>query len=247
MGQLAGKTALVTGASRGIGRDIAVRLAEEGASVLCVATNEALLREVVGAIEGKGGKAAFAVADVSRPADADSVVEKVVKDWGKLDILVNNAGITRDNLLMRMKDEEFDRVLEVNLKGAFNLCRAAARPMMKQRAGRIVNISSVVGMVGNPGQANYAASKGGLIAMTKSVARELGSRGITANCVCPGFIDTEMTQKLTEDQRKALAGTIALGRLGKTSDVSGVVAFLAGPGADYVTGQDIVVDGGMTM
>ncbi|KAF0244949.1 MAG: 3-oxoacyl-acyl-carrier protein [Planctomycetota bacterium] len=247
MGVLAGKTAIVTGASRGIGRDIALKLAEEGAAVLCVATNEALLKDTVTAIESKGGKGAYAIADVSKPAEADAVVERIVKDWGKIDVLVNNAGITRDNLLMRMKDEEFDRVIEVNLKGAFNLIRAATRPMMKARTGRIVNISSVVGLIGNPGQANYAASKGGMIAMTKSVARELGSRGITANTVCPGFIETEMTGKLTEDQKKALFANIALGRFGKTSDVAGVVAFLASPAADYITGQDIVVDGGMTM
>ncbi len=247
MALLTGKTALVTGASRGIGRDIALKLAEEGASVLCVATNEALLRETVAAIEAKGGKAAYAIADVSKVAEAEAVIEKIGKDWGKLDVLVNNAGITRDNLLMRMKDEEWDRVMEVNLKGAFNLIRAAARPMMKARAGKIVNISSVVGLIGNPGQANYAASKGGMIAMTKSVARELGSRGITANTVCPGFIETEMTGKLTEEQKKALFANIALGRFGKTSDVAGVVAFLASAAADYITGQDIVVDGGMTM
>ena len=165
---LAGKTAIVTGASRGIGRDIALKLAEEGAAVLCVATNEALLKETVTAIESKGGKGAYAIADVSKVAEAESVIERIMKDWSKLDILVNNAGITRDNLLMRMKDEEFDRVIEVNLKGAFNLIRAATRPMMKARAGKIVNISSVVGLIGNPGQANYAASKGGMIAMTKS-------------------------------------------------------------------------------
>jgi 3-oxoacyl-[acyl-carrier protein] reductase len=244
---LAGKTAVVTGASRGIGRDIALKLAEEGAAVLCVATNEALLKETVTAIESKGGKGAYAIADVSKVADAEAVIERIMKDWAKLDILVNNAGITRDNLLMRMKDEEFDRVIEVNLKGAFNLIRAATRPMMKARTGKIVNISSVVGQIGNPGQANYAASKGGMIAMTKSVARELGSRGITANTVCPGFIETEMTGKLTEDQKKALFANIALGRFGKTADVAGVVAFLASSAADYITGQDIVVDGGMTM
>jgi 3-oxoacyl-[acyl-carrier protein] reductase len=247
MPSLAGKTALVTGASRGIGRDIAAALAAEGAAVMCVATNEALLKEAVGAIEGKGGKAAYAVADVADAGQAEAVVERVVKEWGRLDVLVNNAGITRDNLLMRMKDEEWERVLAVNLKGAFHLIRAAARPMMKQRSGRIVNVASVVGLIGNPGQANYAASKGGMIAMTKSVARELGSRGITANTVCPGFIETEMTGKLTEDQKKALFSNIALGRFGRTTDVAGVVAFLAGPAAEYITGQDIVVDGGMTM
>ncbi|NUN49819.1 MAG: 3-oxoacyl-[acyl-carrier-protein] reductase [Candidatus Brocadiae bacterium] len=247
MPTLTGRTALVTGASRGIGRGLAQALAAEGAAVLCVATNEALLKEAVGGIEAGGGKAAWAVADVSKSAEADAVVERILKDFGRLDILVNNAGITRDNLLMRMKDEEFDRVLEVNLKGAFNLIRAAARPMMKARGGKIINIASVVGLVGNPGQANYSASKGGMIAMTKSVAKELGSRGITANCVCPGFIDTEMTQKLTDDQKKALSQNIALGRFGTVQDVAAVVTFLAGPGSDYMTGQEIVVDGGMVM
>ncbi|MBI2921829.1 MAG: 3-oxoacyl-[acyl-carrier-protein] reductase [Planctomycetes bacterium] len=247
MGHLEGRTALVTGASRGIGKEIARKLAEEGAAVLCVATNEGLLREVSGEIAAKGGKAAYAIADVSRAAEAEGVIEKAVKDWGRLDVLVNNAGITRDNLLMRMKDEEWDRVLEVNLKGAFLMCRAVARPMMKQRGGRIVNVSSVVGRIGNPGQANYSASKGGLIAMTKSIAKELGSRGITANAVCPGFIDTEMTQKMTEEQKKLLFGNIPLGRFGKPADVAAVVAFLAGPGADFITGQEIVVVGGLTM
>ena len=242
---LDGKRAVVTGGGQGIGRAIALKLAALGASVAVVDLNGETAASVAGEIESAGGSAMSVPLDVSDP-DAVAAAFKEINDvMGGIDILVNNAGITRDNLVMRMTPQDWDLVLAVNLKGAFNCIRAAARTMMSQRYGRIVNISSVVGVIGNAGQANYAASKGGLIALTKSVAKELGSRGITANAIAPGYIDTPMTSSLTEKVRDEFAAKIVLRRFGTPEDVANVVAFLASDGADYITGQTINVDGGM--
>ncbi|OXM15956.1 3-oxoacyl-[acyl-carrier-protein] reductase [Paenibacillus herberti] len=245
---LTGKTALVTGASRGIGRAIAVALAEAGADVAVnYSGSEAAAAETAAAVEALGRKALILKGDVGKSADFDGLVKSVLEAWGKVDILVNNAGITRDNLIMRMKEEEFDQVIETNLKGVFNGIKAVSRPMMKQRFGRIINISSVVGALGNPGQANYVAAKAGVIGLTKSSARELSSRGITVNCVAPGFIETDMTGKLPEEARQALLGGIPLARLGKPEDIAAAVRFLASDAAGYMTGQTVHVDGGMYM
>jgi 3-oxoacyl-[acyl-carrier protein] reductase len=245
---LAGKAALVTGASRGIGREVALRLAEAGAKVALVARTKAALEEVEAAIRAKGGEACAIAADVADPASVQAAVsEAMVRQGGRLDILVNNAGITKDGLLVRMADDDFDRVVKTNLGGTFLFTRAAARPMMKQRAGRIVNISSVIGIRGNPGQANYAASKAGIIGFTKSVARELASRGVTANVVAPGFVATDMTAALTEEQRAKILAEVPLGAIGKAAHVADAVLFLASPLAEYVTGAVIVVDGGLAM
>jgi len=242
------KTALVTGASRGIGRAIALELARNGADVAVnYAGNALAAEEVVAAIEAMG-RTAFAIqADVAVSSEAEQMIGAVTERFGKLDILVNNAGITRDNLLMRMKEEEFDAVIATNLKGVYNCIRAVTRPMMKQRSGRIINISSVVGALGNPGQANYAAAKAGVIGLTKSVARELASRGITVNCVAPGFIATDMTDKLSDDVKEALLKQIPLGTLGSPVQIASVVRFLASDDASYMTGQTLHVDGGMYM
>jgi len=242
------KTALVTGASRGIGRAIALELARNGADVAVnYAGNALAAEEVVAAIEAMG-RTAFAIqADVAVSSEAEQMIGAVTERFGKLDILVNNAGITRDNLLMRMKEEEFDAVIATNLKGVYNCIRAVTRPMMKQRSGRIINISSVVGALGNPGQANYAAAKAGVIGLTKSVARELASRGITVNCVAPGFIATDMTDKLSDDVKEALLKQIPLGTLGSPEQIASVVRFLASDDASYMTGQTLHVDGGMYM
>ncbi|MBI5366132.1 MAG: 3-oxoacyl-[acyl-carrier-protein] reductase [Planctomycetes bacterium] len=244
---LAGKAAIVTGASRGIGREIALALAEAGAAVLCAATNEALLAETVKAITDKGGKAQAVKADVALAADAEKLAAAALAAWGRIDILVNNAGITRDNLLLRMKEEEWDQVLAVNLKGCFNCTKAVVRPMMKQRAGKIINLSSVIGLTGNPGQANYAASKAGIIALTQSAAKEFGSRNLQINAIAPGFITTDMTAALGDDVKTKMLANIPLGRLGTPRDVANAVLFLASGMSDYVTGQVIVVDGGMVM
>lgn len=241
---LSGKSALVTGSTRGIGREIAAALAACGARVAVAGRDEAKAREVASAI---GARAQGFGADVSDAAQVAALVESVEKNFGALDILVNNAGITRDNLLVRIKDEDWDAVLDANLKGAFAAIRAATRGMMKRRWGRIVNISSVVGLTGNKGQANYAASKAGLIGLTKAIAQELASRNILVNAIAPGFIETEMTAALAEDQRAALAERIPLGRLGTGADVASAVAFLASEHAAYITGQVLVVDGGMVM
>ena len=245
--RLDGKTAIVTGASRGIGRDIALTLAESGAAVAAVATKEELLKSLVAEIAAKGGKALALPADLSKPGEADRVVEAAVKELGRLDVLVNNAGITRDNLLIRMKDEEWDQVLQVNLTVAFRLTRAATKVMMRQKYGRVVNISSVSGITGNAGQANYAAAKAGLIAFTKTVAKEFSSRNITANVVAPGFIDTDMTRALGDKVHEEVLKRIPLARFGTGADIAKAVLYLASPWGDYVTGQVLIVDGGLTL
>jgi 3-oxoacyl-[acyl-carrier protein] reductase len=238
---------LVTGGTRGIGRAVVRAFAEAGARVVFTGTNEEAAAETVRA-SGGGDRVRFEKGDVADAAAAKAVVEAATAHGGgRLDVLVNNAGITRDNLLLRMTDEEWDRVLAVNLTGAFAMTRAAARPLMKSKRGRIVNVASVVGLMGNAGQANYAASKGGLIALTKSCARELAGRGVTANVVAPGYVATDMTAHLPAGAAEALLGRIPLARLGTVEDVAGVVKFLASPAAGYVTGQVICVDGGMVM
>jgi 3-oxoacyl-[acyl-carrier protein] reductase len=241
------KVAAITGASRGIGRSIALFLAGEGAKVVASARNSAELEKLVAEIKEKGGEAIAVAGDVAVTADADRLVDAAVAAYGRLDILVNNAGITRDGLLLRMKDEDWDAVLNVNLKGAFLCTRAAAKVMSKQRYGRIINISSVVGEMGNAGQANYCASKAGLLGLTKSVARELARRNVTVNAVTPGFIVTDMTEALPEKTREELASQIPLGRLGDAEDIAHAVLFLASDGAGYVTGQVLGVNGGMYM
>lgn len=245
---LEGKAALVTGASRGIGRAIAIRLAEAGADVAVnYSGSEQAAEEVVRHIESLGRRAFKVKADVASSAQVEEMVKQVLDQFGKLDILVNNAGITRDNLIMRMKEEEFDQVMNTNLKGVFNCIKAVTRPMMKQRSGKIINISSVVGVLGNPGQANYVAAKAGVIGLTKSAARELASRNIAVNAVAPGFIETDMTDKLTTEQREQMLQQIPAARLGKPEDIARVVRFLASDDAAYMTGQTIHVDGGMYM
>ena len=245
---LDGKTALVTGASRGIGRAIALRLAAEGARVaINYAGNVKAAEEVKAAVEAAGGAAILCQADISDSAAVEAMVADVVKEFGTIDILVNNAGITRDTLLMRMKDEDFAKVLDTNLKGVFYCTKAVSKLMMKKRSGRIVNMASVVGLVGNAGQTNYAAAKAGVIGFSKSAARELASRGITVNVVAPGFIGTDMTAVLPEAvKEKTLAG-IPLGKMGEPEDVANAVLFLASDQASYITGQVVNVDGGMVM
>ena len=243
--ELQGQIALVTGGSRGIGRAVAQSLAEAGARVAVVARDEARAAQTATELPGEGHRGYSC--DVGDSTSVATLFERVESELGTPDILVNNAGVTRDNLLMRIKDEDWDAVLDTNLRGAFNTIRAISRGMMKKRAGRIINITSVVGITGNKGQANYAASKAGLIGLTKSAAKELASRGILVNAVAPGYIETDMTSELPEAAREALQGQIAVGRLGKPEDVASVVRFLAGPGAAYVTGQVLVVDGGMVI
>ena len=244
---LQGKLALVTGATRGIGRAIALELGGQGATVIGTATSEAGAAEIGKAFVQAGVTGAGMVLNVRDAAGCDALIEAVQKAHGDVAILVNNAGITRDNLALRMKDSEWDDVIDTNLKAVFRLSRAVMRGMMKARWGRIVNITSVVGASGNPGQANYAAAKAGVVGMTKSLARELGSRNITVNCVAPGFIDTDMTRALPEAQRTALLGQIPLGRLGAAEDIAAAVAYLASPAAAYVTGCVLHVNGGMYM
>lgn len=245
---LTGKIALVTGASRGIGRQIAVTLAGYGATVIVNYNgSQAKAEEVVKEIEANGGQATAIQCNVVEFDEAKELIDGVIKTYGRLDILVNNAGITRDNLIMKMSEEDFDAVVSTNLKGAFNCVKHVARQMLKQKSGRIINISSVSGVMGNAGQANYCASKAGVIGLTKSVARELGSRGITSNAVAPGFIETEMTAVLSEEVKKAMGDQIPLKRFGQTKDVAETVAFLASDHAGYITGQVIQVDGGMAM
>jgi 3-oxoacyl-[acyl-carrier protein] reductase len=248
MSELAGKVALVTGGSRGIGAAIAVELARAGAAVAFTCRSHPAGGEATAKRIGeRGGRALALACDVADAAAVDALVARVCQELGGLDVLVNNAGIARDQLILRMKPEDFDAVIATNLRGTWNLCRAAAKPMLRARGGRIINLSSVVARMGNPGQTNYAASKGGIEALTRSLARELGSRGITVNAVAPGFIDTEMTAELPAEHKQALLGQIPLGRLGTVEDVAQAVRFLASGAAAYVTGQVIHVNGGLDM
>jgi 3-oxoacyl-[acyl-carrier protein] reductase len=244
-GVLQGEIALVTGASRGIGAAIADELAAQGARLIGTATSEAGAQAITQRLAGCGGEGR--VLDVTDGKAVEALIESIVKGHGGLSILVNNAGITRDQLLMRMKDEDWQAILDTNLTSVYRTSKAVMRTMMKARKGRIINIASVVGVTGNPGQTNYAAAKAGIIAFSKSLAREVGSRGITVNVVAPGFIDTDMTRALGEEQRKALESSIALGRLGAADDVAHAVAFLASPAAAYITGETLHVNGGMYM
>ena len=240
--------AIVTGASRGIGREIALSLAEAGANVVInYAGNKALAEEVAEKARESGAKALVVQADVSKSDQVESLIAATIAEFGRIDILVNNAGITKDNLIMRMKEEDWDDVINTNLKSAFLLSKGVSRIMMKQRSGRIINISSVVGILGNAGQANYVAAKSGMIGLTKTLARELATRGITVNAVAPGFIETDMTATLSEDIRAELLKQIPLARLGSPKDVANVVKFLASESAGYLTGQVLHVDGGMVM
>ena len=245
---LSGKTAFVTGASRGIGRAIALRLAADGAKVaLNFASNSAKAEEVKSAIEAQGGEAMLLQGDVSNFAVVTELIKKVVDAWGRLDILVNNAGITRDNLLLKMSEDDFDKVIATNLKGVFNCTKAVTKLMMKQRGGRIVNLSSVVALKGNVSQTNYAAAKAGIIGFTKSAARELAPRGVTVNAVAPGLIDTDMTAALSEKVKEVMLQEIPAGRPGTPEDVANAVAFLVSDQAAYITGQVLSVDGGLVM
>ncbi|QDH70516.1 3-oxoacyl-ACP reductase FabG [Marilutibacter alkalisoli] len=242
---LSGEIALVTGASRGIGAAIADELAAQGATVIGTATSESGATAIGERLSAHGGHGR--VVDVSDAAAIDALIDGIAKDFGPISILVNNAGITRDNLLMRMKDEDWQAILDTNLSSVFRTSKAVMRAMMKARKGRIVNIASVIGVTGNAGQANYAAAKAGIIAFSKSLAKEVGSRGITVNVVAPGFIDTDMTRALPEDAKGAMLGQIALGRFGEPADIARAVAFLAGPAAAYITGETLHVNGGMYM
>lgn len=240
------QVALVTGATRGIGAAIALELAQKGMHVIGTATSEAGAARISEALGAHGGSKGV-VLDVNDKQACEALIDEVVKDYGALHVLVNNAGITKDMLAMRLKDDDWDQVIQTNLSSVFRLCRAAIRPMMKQRYGRIISITSVVGASGNPGQSNYAAAKAGLAGMTRALARELGSRQITVNCVAPGFIQTDMTASLSEAQTQALMGQIPLGHLGQAQDVAYAVGFLASPLASYITGQELHVNGGMLM
>lgn len=244
--QFAGQVALITGASRGIGAAIALEMARRGLKVVGTATTAEGAARIGQALVAHPG-CRGAVLDVNDAAAAEALIEGVLAEHGALHVLVNNAGITRDMLAMRLKDADWDAVLDTNLKAVFRMSRAVIRPMMKQRYGRIISITSVVGASGNPGQANYAAAKAGVAGMSRALARELGSRNITVNCVAPGFIETDMTSSLPEEQQKALLGQIPLGHLGKPSDIAHAVAYLASPQAAYVTGQELHVNGGMHM
>ena len=247
MQELAQQVALVTGGSRGIGRAVALRLAEAGADVAVVARTVEACADTVEAIQGMHRRAWAVAADVSQPSSVEGAVQTVLREAGRVDILVNNAGITRDGLLLRMAEEDWDAVLDTNLKGAFLFTRALARTFLKQRSGRIINITSVIGLMGNAGQANYAASKAGLIGFTKACAREFASRGVTVNAVAPGFIATDMTAALAQEQKEAILSRVPLRTFGKPEDVAHAVWFLALPASRYITGQVLVVDGGMVM
>ncbi len=243
--RLENKVALVTGGGRGIGKAIALALAKEGADIVACDINLENLKEVATEIEKLGRKILILRADVSKVSEVEEMVKKALDKFTKIDILVNNAGITRDNLILRMSEEEWDQVLDINLKGTFNCLKVVARPMMKARSGRIINIASVVGIMGNPGQANYAASKAGIIGLTKSAAKELASRGINVNAIAPGFIKTKMTEALGDEIKERLTSQIPLKRLGEVKDVANLVVFLASGDASYITGEVVKVDGGM--
>ncbi len=244
---LQGKVAVVTGGSRGIGRAVATVLAREGAVITLCARDRVLLEKVAAELESLGAQALAVQADVTRASEVEQMIGACVERFGQVDILVNNAGITRDSLLLRMKDEEWDAVLSVNLKGVFQCTRAVLRPMIKQRSGRIINLTSVVAVMGNPGQANYVAAKAGIIGLTKATAREVASRGITANAVAPGFIETDMTHALGPELQEQMRSQIPLGRFGRPEDVAELVAFLASDRAAYITGQVIHLNGGLWM
>jgi len=244
---LENQTAVVTGAGRGIGRAIALKLAEAGANVVCLSRTEANSQKVADEITALGRQSWAVALDVGDTAAVEAAVAKILEDTGGVNILVNNAGVTRDGLLMRMSEEDWDTVLDTNLKGAFVLTKALTRNFMKLRAGRIINVASVVGLMGNAGQANYAASKAGLIGFTKSVAKELASRGVTANVIAPGFIDTDMTGDLSDEVKETAKSHIPLGEFGVPEDIAAAAVYLAAPGARYVTGQVLTVDGGMVM
>jgi 3-oxoacyl-[acyl-carrier protein] reductase len=244
---LQGKVALVTGSSRGIGRAIAIALARAGADVVCTSTRAGGCAATLQAIADAGGKGTALACDVGDAGQVEQLAKTLLEQKGRLDLLINNAGVTRDGLFMRMGVEDFDQVLATNLRGPFLVCKAFARAMAKTRGGRIVNIGSVVGLTGNAGQANYAASKAGLVGLTKSLARELAGRGVTANVVAPGFVTTDMTAAIPEDQQKAMLAEIPLERFGVPEDIAAAVLFLCSDAAGYITGQTLVVDGGMTM
>lgn len=245
---LSGKCAVITGATRGIGREIALKYASLGANIVInYRSSDAEAIELKDELEKLGVNTLIVKADVSDFEQASNLINEAKNAFGRIDILVNNAGITKDTLIIRMTEEDFDKVIEVNLKGAFNCLRAVSPIMLKQKSGKIINMSSVVGVLGNPGQVNYCASKAGVIGMTKSLARELGSRNITVNAIAPGFIDTDMTKVLTEEQKKSMLTQVPLKRLGTTEDVANLAAFLASDGSNYITGQVISVDGGMAM
>jgi len=247
MSQLANQVAVVTGAGRGIGRAIALKFAAEGADVFCISRTAENSEKVAQEVRATGRKAWGLAVDVANGEAVTAAAQKILAEAGKVDILVNNAGVTRDGLLMRMSEADWDTVLATNLKGAFLMTKAFARPFIKQRSGRIVNVASVIGLIGNAGQANYAASKAGLIGFTKSVARELASRGITANVIAPGFVETDMTSGLTEQLRAEVLKTNPLGQFGQPEDIAAAALFLASPAARFVTGQVLTVDGGMVM
>jgi len=247
MNQFTNQIAVVTGAGRGIGRAIALKFAAEGADVVCVSRTQENSDKVANEIRALGRKAWAQAVDVADAAAVNATAEKILGETGKVDILVNNAGVTRDGLLMRMSDADWDTVLDTNLKGAFLVTKAFSRAMIKARTGRIINISSVIGLIGNAGQCNYAASKAGLIGFTQSAARELASRGITVNAIAPGFIETDMTSGLKEEMRAALLKQIPLGSFGAADDIAGAALFLASPAGRYITGQVLTVDGGMVM
>ena len=247
MSLLANKVAVVTGAGRGIGRAVALAYAKMGADVACVSRTEENSAKAAAEVEALGRRAWAVAVDVSDTAAVDAAAGKILDDAGRVDILVNNAGVTRDNLLMRMSEEEWDTVINTNLKGAFNFTKALTRPFIKQRSGRIINIASVIGLIGNAGQSNYAASKAALIGFTKSVAKELAPRGITANAIAPGFIETDMTAALDDKVRESIIGNVPLGRFGSPDDIAHAAVFLALEASGYITGQVLTVDGGMVM
>ncbi len=248
---LKGKAALVTGGTAGIGKEIALEFARNGASVAVLGTNEERAKTVLSELQSlpsvEGQKFAYFLIDVSKSKEVEVLIDQLLKDWGKVDILVNNAGVTRDNLLMRMSEEDWDFVMDVNLKSVYNTCRALIRSMMKARSGKIINISSVIGLTGNAGQVNYAASKAGMIGLTKSLAKEVASRGICVNCIAPGYIETPMTDGLSPQVKEAVLSKIPLGRIGQPSDIARAALFFASDAANYITGQTLAVDGGMVM